>query len=71
MIDPYKATQADMLAEIEAFLSFRLTGENPRLEEKELWEIKNDIKTCLKSNGFDPDDPNTGPYLSGSKTYKE
>ena len=39
-----------LLREIEAYLSFRLTADSPRIEETEIRDMKRDIVKCLRAN---------------------
>ncbi len=46
MLDPLH-----MLKEIEAYLTFRLLGENPEVSKEEMKSIRDDLKICLRHNG--------------------
>ena len=47
-IEPIK-----MLQEIEAYLTFRLLADNPRIPTKDMLNMKRDIKECLRLNGIE------------------
>ncbi len=42
-----------LLREIEAYLSFKLTGENPSIDESSISDMKRDIVKCLRWNGVE------------------
>ena len=44
--DPVK-----MLAEIEAYLTFRLLADDPTVPQKDMQAMKDDIAECLRING--------------------
>lgn len=42
-----------MLAEIEAYLTFRLLTDTPTVPADDMQQIKNDVAECLRRNGSD------------------
>ena len=42
-----------MMAEIEAYLTFRLLADDPTVPQKDMQAMKDDIAECLRINGVD------------------
>ena len=44
-----------MLKEVEAYLTFRLMGDEPTIPSEDMSEMKKDIAECLRRNGYEVD----------------
>ena len=44
-----------MLKEVEAYLTFRLLGDEPTVPESDMRSMKKDLAECLRRNGYEVD----------------
>lgn len=54
-----------MLREIEAYLSFKMTGDPPSVPPEEIRSLRRDIGACLRAGGVDP--ATGGPLARGDR----